>query len=54
VFSIKTDTQFGITLKKNLASQHSNPLCRVVPIGNIQEEGKTTPNNYDKEKYRDE
>ncbi len=34
-------------------SQHNNPLCRVVPIENLQEEGKTTPNNYDKEKYRE-
>jgi DNA polymerase elongation subunit (family B) len=34
-------------------SQHNNPLCRVVPIENLQEEGKTTLNNYDKEKYRE-
>jgi hypothetical protein len=33
-------------------SQHNNPLCRVIPIENIQE-GKTTLNNYDKEKYRE-
>ena len=35
-------------------SQHNNPLCRVVPIENLQEEGKTTTlDNYDKEKYRE-
>ncbi|HET7391449.1 MAG TPA: DNA polymerase domain-containing protein [Nitrososphaeraceae archaeon] len=35
-------------------SQHNNPLCRVVPIDNIQEEAKTIPNNnYDKQKYRE-
>jgi hypothetical protein len=33
-------------------SQHNNPLCRVVPIENIQEEGKATLDKYDKEKYR--
>jgi DNA polymerase elongation subunit (family B) len=36
------------------SSQHNNPLCRVVPIENLQEEGKTTTlDNYDKEKYRE-
>jgi DNA polymerase elongation subunit (family B) len=35
-------------------SQHNNPLCRVVPIENLQEEGKTTTlDNYDREKYRE-
>jgi DNA polymerase elongation subunit (family B) len=35
-------------------SQHNNPLCRVVPIDNIQEEAKTAlNNNYDKQKYRE-
>ena len=35
-------------------SQHNNPLCRVVPIENLQEEGKTTTlDKYDKEKYRE-
>jgi DNA polymerase elongation subunit (family B) len=34
-------------------SQHNNPLCRVVPIENLQEEGKSTLDKYDKEKYRE-
>jgi DNA polymerase elongation subunit (family B) len=35
-------------------SQHNNPLCRVVPIENLQEEVKTTTlDKYDKEKYRE-
>ena len=34
-------------------SQHNNPLCRVVPIDNIQEGKTTLNNNYDKQKYRE-
>ena len=32
-------------------SQHKNPLCRVVPIGNAQ--NSTEAFSYDKEKYRE-
>ena len=31
-------------------SKHNNPLCRVVPVYNTQNNDKT---NYDKEKYRE-
>ncbi|MGB7637389.1 MAG: hypothetical protein WBL88_07435, partial [Nitrososphaeraceae archaeon] len=35
-------------------SQHNNPLCRVIPIENLQKEVKTTTlDNYDREKYRE-
>jgi hypothetical protein len=34
-------------------SQHKNPLCRVVPIGNTSESNREEAFSYDKEKYRE-
>jgi DNA polymerase elongation subunit (family B) len=34
-------------------SQHKNPLCRVVPVDNNQENNTEDTINYDKEKYRE-
>jgi DNA polymerase elongation subunit (family B) len=34
-------------------SQHKNPLCRVIPVDNIQDKNTEDTINYDKEKYRE-
>ena len=34
-------------------SQHKNPLCRVLPIGNAHENGTEEAFSYVKEKYRE-
>jgi hypothetical protein len=54
---VKISVTFFYSLTRNyksVSSQHNNPLCRIVPIENVQEERKTTlNNNYDMEKYRE-